>query len=149
MHTHVCPPLDEPCWISNTFSHSRIMRIAFMTPATVTPRVSGLPKVYDVYDDRSERWVGYPFTKDAVAHRPTLYLVERCKLADLFQEIHDLIFSTSKSSVPIRQFASSLDELSTKLQQWYRHLPFELQYVWPMSISVWELQYACPIMLSL
>ncbi|KAF2169515.1 hypothetical protein M409DRAFT_52055 [Zasmidium cellare ATCC 36951] len=114
-----------------------IMRLAFMSPATVTANVSGLPKIREVYDDRSEPWIGYPFTTDAVAYRPTMYLVERCRLAELFQEMHDLIFTQRRMS--IREFATALDQLSSRVQQWYQHLPFELHYEWPMSIYIWEL----------
>lgn len=110
-----------------------------MSRATVASRWSGLPKLREVFDDRSEPWIGYPFTKDEVAHRPMLYLVERCKLATLFQEMHGLIFA--ENDMPIRKFANALDKLSMKVQQWYRHLPFELQYEWPMSVAVWEMQY--------
>ena len=111
-----------------------------MSGETAESRVSGLPKIHDVFEDRMEFWIGYPLTKDTVPHRPTLYLRERCKLAFLFQEMHDLIFVNDKLAMEIREFASAVNRLSAKLQDWYRHLPFELHYEWPMSVAVWELQ---------
>ncbi|KAK4497562.1 hypothetical protein PRZ48_012013 [Zasmidium cellare] len=114
-----------------------IMRLAFMSPTTVTAKVSGLPKIREVYDDRSELWMSYPFTADLVAYRPTLYLIERCRLAELFQEMHDLIFT--QRTMTIQEFAQEANQLSAKVQQWHQRLPFELHYEWPMSICVWEL----------
>ena len=88
-----------------------------------------------------EYWVGWPLTRKPVAHRPTLYLRERCKQAKVFQEIHDLILvDEPEGTKSLREFSAAVDRVATKLQYSRQHLPFELQYVWPMSIAVWELQ---------
>lgn len=119
----------------------RIMRIAFMSAGTATPRVSGFPKIHEVFEDRPEPWIGYPLTRTPVPHRPTLYLQERCKLAVHFQEMHDLVLlSDERSQSSIETFVREVDRLSAKMQRWYSHLPFELHYQWPMSVAVWELQ---------
>ena len=120
---------------------SRIMRIAFMRRGTESASVSGLPKISDVFDDKREWWIGYPLTKTAVPHRQTLYLQERCILAGLFQEIHDVILASDKKQImTMREFSNAVDCLSVKMQHWYENLPLELRYHWPMSIAVWELQ---------
>ena len=118
------------------------MRIAFMSGATAESRVSGLPKIHHVFRDQVEFWIGYPLARNAVPYRPTLYLRERCKLAGLFQELHNLILTPNKQRhVDIRGFADEVDLLSVRMQHWYQYLPFELHYDWPMSIAVWELQF--------
>lgn len=118
------------------------MRLAFMNGAKSETIPSQIPKLHEVFDDKLEYWIGYPFSTGAIAHRPTLYLRERCRLAGMFQEMHDLIFPDAKqhnSTLP--QFSSAVDQLLNEMQQWYQRLPFELQYSCPAVVSVWELQF--------
>lgn len=119
----------------------RTVRIAFMSGAKTDIRVTGLPEVHEVFHDRVEMWRGYPLTKEAIPHRPTLYFVERCRLAELLQEMHDLIFSNDQThETNVREFAVTVDDLAAKMRLWYQRLPFELQYEPPFSIAVTELQ---------
>jgi hypothetical protein len=123
---------------SDTYS---VMRMAFMKGATSECKLHGLPKLHEVFDDEVETWIGYPLTTEVVPDRPTLYLRERCRLAHLLQQMHDLILApNAPQDRPITVFATAIENLFVHLQQWYEHLPFELHYAWPMSISVWELQ---------
>lgn len=118
------------------------MRIAFMNGATAEPRRSGLPDIEAVFTNTDEVWTGYPLTRSAIKHWPTLYLIERCKLAEIFQEIHSLILARDeKRKGTIRGFATAVEGLASKMQLWYTQLPEQLQYQWPMSIAVWELQF--------
>jgi hypothetical protein len=117
------------------------MRIAFMSGATVASHLSDLPKIHEVFNDKVEPWIAYPSSPESVPHRPTLYLRERCRLAGLFEEMHELFFPSNKQHhATIREFISTVDVLSGKMKDWYHTLPFELHYVWPMSVAVWELQ---------
>jgi hypothetical protein len=59
------------------------MRIAFMSGAVAKPSHSVFLRVYHVFDDQVEVWTGYPLTRSATAYRPTLYLRERCRLAEI------------------------------------------------------------------
>lgn len=116
------------------------MRIAFMSPATAVLRASGFPKIHEVFEDTTEFWVGYPLTTSPVPHRPTLYLRERCRLAEVFHEMHDLILGEKQNDMEIHDFAGAVDLLSAQMHRWYQSLPHELHYEWPMSVAVWELQ---------
>ncbi|KAI5371147.1 hypothetical protein Slin15195_G020190 [Septoria linicola] len=116
-----------------------IMRLAFMSEMTIKPRSIRHPKINDTFNDEVEMWTAYPFSKSIVPHRPTLYLLERCKLAILFQEMHDLIFAKTSKAVVNREFMNAVESLAMKMDQWHQHLPFELQYDWPMSVAVLEL----------
>lgn len=112
-----------------------------MSPSNMGLDPPSLPRIRDTFEDEIQSWTGYPLTGTIVAHRPTLYLRERCRLASLFQEIYDLILpSKSEHKMGIRDFCGAVDELVVKLQQWYQRIPFELHYQWPMSVAVWELQ---------
>ena len=119
----------------------RIMRIAFMSGALAKPPQSGFPRIYDVFDDHLEFWSGYPSTKSAIEYRPTLYLRERCRLAEIFERVHTLILTTGKKSdATVQGFTSAVEDISAEMRHWYERLPFELQYRWPMCISIWELR---------
>lgn len=118
------------------------MRIAFMSSLKAEQSSFQPPKIHDIFEDSIEFWVAYPLSRRRVPHRPTLYLRERCLLAGLFQEMHDLIFPSGEQENMIdREFISAVERLSTKMQQWHQRLPFELQYTWPMCIATWELQF--------
>lgn len=118
------------------------MRIAFMNGATAEPRRSGLPDIETVFTNTEEIWTGYPLTRSATKHWPTLYLIERCRLAGIFQEIHALILARDeKRKGTIRGFAIAVENLASRMESWYTQLPEQLQYQWPMSIAVWELQF--------
>ena len=120
---------------------NRIMRIAFMSGAIAKPSQSGFPRIYDVFDDQVEVWTGYPLTRGATAYRPTLYLRERCRLAEIFKEVHALILTRGEQrNTTVEGFISAVEELLAKMRHWYQRLPFELQYRWPMGISIWELR---------
>lgn len=119
----------------------RIMRIAFMSDMTIKPRAVRLPKINDTFNDEVDMWNAYPFSRSIVPHRPTLYLLERCRLAGLFQEMHDLIFTEKSKAAVNKEFMNAVESLAAKMHQWLQHLPFELQYDWPMSVAVLELQY--------
>ncbi|KAM0714321.1 hypothetical protein Q7P37_010108 [Cladosporium fusiforme] len=116
------------------------MRIAYMSGAKAEPRRSDMPSIEEVFTDTPEIWTGYPLTNSAVPYRPTLYLLERCKLAEIFQEIHSLLLARGEQrNETIRTFASAVENLSGRMQHWLARLTRELQYRWPMSIDVWEL----------
>lgn len=118
------------------------MRTTLLRSASISPSPFELPKIHEVFDDIAEVWTGYPMTRTATAHRPTVYLRERCRLAELFQEMQGLTLTSSKrQSSPTRHFTNSVEDFASKLQHWYQRLPFDLQYRWPMSIAVWELQF--------
>lgn len=117
------------------------MRIAFISGEPTEPHSLIPPSIDTVFDDRVDLWVGYPLTTVAVPHRPTLYLRERCRLAVLFQDLQDLAFGADgQDSGSIRSFANAVDSLLERLSAWYQHLPFELQYAWPMCSATVELQ---------
>ena len=119
----------------------RIMRIAFMSGAIAEPSRPGFPKIYDVFDDQVEAWTGYPLTSSNTTYRPTLYLRERCRLAEIFKDVHALILTKPKPcDSTVQGFANAVEDTSTKMRHWYQRLPFELQYSWPMSVAIWELQ---------
>nr|POE79506.1 nitrogen assimilation transcription factor nit-4 [Quercus suber] len=104
-----------------------IMRIAFMNGSVAQPITKKYPKIHEVFHDRLEHWIGYPLTKDIIPHRPTLYLVERCRLSELFQQMHDLILAHGgHSRQDDRYFVSAVDDLAGRMRYWHRHLPFEL-----------------------
>lgn len=120
---------------------NRITRIAFMSGAIAEPSQSVFPRIYDVFDDQVEIWTGYPLTRSATAFRPTLYLRERCRLAEIFKEVHALILTRDKQcDATVQGFTSAVEELSTRMRNWCHRLPFEVQYRWPMGIAVWELR---------
>ena len=127
----------------------RAMRIAFMTPSTHDPQTPEPTKLDDVFDDHPEFWIGYPLTAESVAHRPTLYLRQRWASAKLFKEMHSLMTSTtSHSQTDIRAFVDDVDRLVAKMERWQHRLPFELHYVWPMCVAVWDLQYVQTVLLA-
>ena len=119
----------------------RIMRIAFMSGDTAKPSQPGFPRIYDVFDDQVEIWTGYPLSRNNTAYRPTLYLRERCRLAEIFKDVHALILTSTKTyDATVQDFANAIEDTWAKMRHWYQRLPFELQYRWPMSIAIWELQ---------
>lgn len=119
----------------------RIMRIAFLSGTTEDSAQLECPRIYDVFDDKSEVWTGYPLTKSNTLHWPTLYLRERCRLAEIFQELHSLVLTKGQPhESTVQGFVKAADELLAKMQLWCQRLPFELRYRWPMSVAVWELQ---------
>lgn len=122
------------------------MRIAFMSDGTAVPPRSDFPKIHEVFDDRAEIWTGYPLKQAATPYRPTLYLRERCRLADIFQEVHALLLTRAATRNPtVKEFANAVETLAVKMEHWHDRLPLELRYVWPMCIAVWELQSVYPI----
>lgn len=117
------------------------MRIAFLSGATEDSASLPCPKIYDVFDDKSEVWTGYPLTKSNTPQWPTLYLRERCRLGEMFQELHSLVLTNGQPhESTVQGFVKAVEELLAKMQHWCQRLPFELQYRWPMSVAVWELQ---------
>jgi len=117
------------------------MRIAFMSGDATGPPRPGFPRIYDVFDDQVEIWTGYPLTSGTTPYRPTLYMRERCRLAEIFQSVHALILTKGEQGeTTVRGFIRAVEEVSAKMRHWYQRLPFELQYRWPMCISVWELR---------
>lgn len=112
-----------------------------MHDMTVRPSLSHVPKIHNVFQDDVDLWIGYPLSREAVLHRSTLYLREKCALAILFHEMHSLIFADKHKKTNAREFVDKVDQFSTKMQSWHERLPFELQYDWPMCVAVWELQY--------
>lgn len=128
-----------------TTDRSSITRIAFMSGVIADSRQSGLPSIHDTFEDKEEPWIGYPLTTTPVPYRPTVYLLQRCRLAELFEEMHSLILTSGdKHNDTVRNFSGAVDGLAAKMQHWLRHLPTELEYNWPMCISVWELQLVTP-----
>lgn len=120
---------------------TRIMRIAFMSDTLAKPFQSGFPKIYDVFDDHLEIWTGYPLTRDVTPYRPTLYLRERCRLAEIFKEVHVLILTKAEESdATVQGFTSAVKGVLAEIMHWHERLPLELQYRWPMCISIWELR---------
>jgi hypothetical protein len=118
------------------------MRIAFVSGEITASRASGLFKIRDIFEDRIESWTGYPLTSTAVVHRPTRYLEERCRLIEIFENMHDVVLTSDKQrTLAIREFSSEVNRVSERMQTWYEQLPFELQYRWPMSVAVLELQF--------
>lgn len=117
------------------------MHIAFMSGTSAKSCESGFPRIYDVFDDHLEIWTGYPLTRDVIPYRPTLYLRERCRLAEIFKEVHALILTRSEGSeATVQGFTSAVKDVLAKMIHWYERLPLELQYRWPMCISIWELR---------
>lgn len=103
--------------------------------------MSGLLDIKDVFDNEIEFWIGYPLTRSAVLHRPNIYLQERCKLAEIFEEIHKLMFADDRDDdLEVHEFGRAVDLLCSKMQNWYERLPSELHYEWPISTATWELQ---------
>lgn len=118
------------------------MRIAFLSGATEESASLECPKIYDVFDHKSQTWTGYPLTNSNVLHWPTLYLRERCRLAEIFRELHSLILTKGQPhESTVHGFVHAVEELLAKMQRWCQRLPWELQYRWPMSVAVWELQW--------
>jgi hypothetical protein len=119
----------------------RNLRIAFLHGTIVEPPRLSFPKIHDVFEDGIAMWTGYPLTKSNTPHRPTLYLRERCRLAELFEELHALVLTKGKPAESMVQgFVAAAEDLLARLRRFYQRLPFELQYRWPMSTAVWELQ---------
>ena len=113
-----------------------------MSGAQADSRELSLPGISDTFGDTTERWRGYPLTnEDAVLHLST-FIQQRSLLVTLLEEMHRLILEPDgKHSSSVREFSANAEGLSAKLQHWLRYLPDELQYRWPMSMGVWELQY--------
>jgi hypothetical protein len=108
---------------------------------TTEPLQFGFPKIHDVFEDKVEMWTGYPLSETSTPHRPTLYLRERCRLAELFEELHALVLTKGKpAESTVQGFVAATEDLLARMRQFYQRLPFELQYRWPMSGAVWELQ---------
>ena len=121
------------------------MRLAFMSSTKAEASPYQVPTIHDVFEDNLEFWIGYPLSERRVAYRPTLYLCERCRLAGLFQVMHDLIFpDENQRNTDIKEFASATDRILTRMRLWYHRLPFELHYVWPMNVAIGELQFVLP-----
>ena len=138
MHTHVS---DTYRLIGHVVADEiRIMRLAFMNGMTVRPIESDVPKIHKVFQDDVDLWIAYPLSIDAVPHRSTLYLRERCTLAGIFKDIHTLIFADKHTKGNVREFLDGVDRLSSRMNNWFERLPFELQYEWPMCVAIWELQ---------
>lgn len=122
-----------------------IVRIAFMSSSTTGLSASTLPLSADIIEDKVEYWVGYPLTTNPVPFRPALYFRERCKLSFLFQELYSLFLTNdTQRTRNARELANAVERLSVRMQRWHRYLPFELHYVWPMSVAIWELQCVDP-----
>lgn len=121
----------------------RTMRIAQMRSAGADTRRCNFPDLDQVFDHNMvETWTGYPLTMENVPFRPVIYLKERCRLTELFEEIHSLLLLRDEErNVSARQFDSDVHALSTKVLHWFDRLPPELQYKWPMSTAIWELQW--------
>jgi hypothetical protein len=117
------------------------MRFALLSDARPEPSQTGFPKIHDVFDDAVEEWTGYPLTSSAVPHRPTLYLRERCRLVEILRDLHALVLAKADPSIAtVQGFVKAVGDLNEKMQHWYQRLPFELQYRWPSSVAVCELQ---------
>lgn len=120
----------------------RTMRIAFMSGAIPEQRRFGLPDIQDVFSNGVEVWTGYPLTRSSIDHHPTPYLIERCKLMGILREVHSIILVKGEQRYgTINDFANTVESLAARMHHWYAHIPAELQYEWPMSSAVWELQY--------
>ncbi|KAM3415732.1 hypothetical protein BST61_g9245 [Cercospora zeina] len=115
------------------------MHIAYMIDLPVRPNPSGAPKIHNVFQDDVDLWIGYPLSTDAVPHRSTPYLREKCTLSGFFQEMHALFFTEKHKKANVSDFVKETEQLATQMEKWHERLPFELQYDWPMCIGVWEL----------
>lgn len=119
----------------------RNTRIAFLNGTIAEPPRLSFPRIHDVFEDGVEFWTGYPLTSTSTPHRPTLYLRERCRLAELFEELHALVLTKGRpAEATVQGFVAAAEDLLARMRQFYQRLPFELQYRWPMSAAVWELQ---------
>lgn len=117
------------------------MRIAFMSGEIADSRRRDFPSLEATFDDTVETWTGYPLLEDNVSFRPRLFLSERNRLTDLFGEIHELIFADrGEQTTTLRHFDNAVNGMLARLEHWFEYLPEELQYHWPMSTAVWELQ---------
>jgi hypothetical protein len=121
------------------------MRFALLSDARPEPSQTGFPKIHDVFDDTVEEWTGYPLTSSATPHMPTLYLRERCRLVEIFRDLHALVLAKGDPCVAsVQGFVKAVGVLNQKMQNWNQRLPFETQYRWPTSVAVWELQLDSP-----
>ena len=120
---------------------NRVMHIAFLNGTTAEPTRLSMPKIHDHFEDGIETWTGYPLASASTPHRPTSYLRERCRLVELFEELHALLLTKGKpAESSVQGFVAATEDLLAKLRLFYQRLPFELQYRWPTSVAVWELQ---------
>lgn len=143
MQSYVRICLDTIVHGTNSY---RMIRLALMSSAKAESRTSEVRKIHETFDDTVAFWAGYPLTTDIIAYRPTVYLRGRCKLAELLQEMHTLLLANkSEHTKSIEKHAEAIDHLAMKMERWFLRLPFELQYSWPMSVAVWELQYEIPM----
>lgn len=118
-----------------------IMSIAFLNPAITDSHTTLLPKIEDVFTDDVEYWAGYPLARDMIPHRPTVYLLERCRLAEIFQDLQELTLARdARDQMGIRAFAISVETLAGKMQHWLQNLDEHLHYERTVSVAVWELQ---------
>jgi len=140
-YTYLSDTISPPNAMSKCSNDLRTMRVAFMSGAVADSRRCDFPEMHEIYDDTIETRNGYPLTTENVPFRPMLYLRERCKLTELFEEIHRLILrENEETKTTTRQFDSAIHGMSMKVLQWFTLLPPGLQYNWPMSTAVWELQ---------
>lgn len=136
-----CKTVTQLPHIALGTDRDRITRIAFLNVTKTEPPRSCFPRMHDVFEDVVEMWTGYPLTKTYSPHRPTLYLRERCRLAELFEEFHVLVLTKGKpAESTVQGFVAATEDFLARMRQFYHRLPFELQYRWPMSAAVWELQ---------
>lgn len=114
-----------------------------MSSAAHRWRAPKLPKISELFDDSVEFWTGYPYITEPILHRPTLYLRERCKLAELFEEMHTLILSDERPrEAQGRTFHDNVARVSDKMLKWYEQMPLELHYEVPANVAIWEFQYS-------
>jgi hypothetical protein len=118
-----------------------MLRFALLTDARPEPSQTGFPRIHDVFDDTVEEWTGYPLTTSAIPHSPTLYLRERCRLVEIIRDLHALVLAKGDPCVAtVQGYVKTVGDLVDKMQRWNQRLPFELQYRWPSSVAVCELQ---------
>jgi hypothetical protein len=104
--------------------------------------IPNLPKIDDYFDDTLETWQAYPLQNEVLPYRPTLYMRERCRLAEIFEDLHAVVTSSGEQHITSTDaFPDQVDAVLVRLEGWHDRLPFELHYRWPMSSNLWELQY--------
>jgi hypothetical protein len=121
---------------------SSIMRVAFYVSTSLPERKPiGASMFNETFEDRPQVWIGYPYTAETVLDRPNLLFRHRHELISIFREVHELLFgSVDQSNKEMWAFASAVYDMAQRLRRWYARLPLEIQYAWPMSIAVFELQ---------
>lgn len=89
------------------------------------------PKIDEVFDDTIETWTGYLLTWSDTPYSSTLYLRERCRLIELFEDLEKLVLIKGESSPStVQGFVNGTDDLLAKLQRFLERLPAGLQYRW-------------------